>query len=442
MEYDGTFAMDKMAVRMMEENQIPGLLAFRNVKTAEESYFRYDCKNGYSLADWLLEVHTKSEVLHMIESILLVGDEVEAYLMDKKCVCTQPEDIMVENHKAFMAYIPDASNECGNILSMIQSILPKVKFARDEDFTYIFDLMNAFSRNEITKVLELKKWLKVFQNGAEASKAHTREEASEPAWTGFSSGFSNEPSVNPEPVKEDVVIEEVKKRGFLPGKSKSSDKEVKNDKFEIPSFDKAPVKEKPAASSAGGSDLFDDFFGGSVPASAKSEPKKKVEKEKKVSKADVKPEKKNVLAGLSFGSKKKENLDIGIQTPEVPERKEISDLGYINEPGYLDKTVMLSDGESAYLIRNRNQEEYSVGQSRNSIGRSVDANICITGNKAIARIQASIYEENGTYYIMDEGSSNGTCVDGIRLHARQPYPLNNYSRVQFADESFTFEIRS
>jgi len=98
--------IDKLAIRMMEENQIAGLLAFRNIQNPEETYFRYDCRMGNTLEEWLLSVRTKNEVLHLLESILAVCDEVEAYLLDKGGLWTTIDGVIVENDTVYI-YTPE-----------------------------------------------------------------------------------------------------------------------------------------------------------------------------------------------------------------------------------------------------------------------------------------------------------------------------------------------
>lgn len=407
--------IDKLAIRMMEENQIAGLLAFRNIQNPEETYFRYDCRMGNTLEEWLLSVRTKNEVLHLLESILAVCDEVEAYLLDKGGLWTTIDGVIVENDTVYMAYLPDISYRSGNVLELIQAILPRVKFARDEKYTYIFDLMNAFSRKEITNVAELKKWLRVFHSNSENIKEDD------------SYSFDKNVQTETSDRKENVVSLEIEDK---PGLFKKTDKANKK-------IEKINKKEETEKEASRGSDLFESFMSGNTGKTDKTDT---VDKSDKKLAAEKKTEKKS--SGL-FGRKKKEEQDeaiIRIENAAIAPLKAKENV--INEIEYTDRTVIMEAEETAYLLRVKTGEEFHLTKQNCEIGRGNAADIMISGNAAIARRQARIYVEDGYYYIIDEGSSNGTCLDGVRLQVGQPYRLGSSSRIQFADENFTFELRS
>ena len=84
------------------------------------------------------------------------------------------------------------------------------------------------------------------------------------------------------------------------------------------------------------------------------------------------------------------------------------------------------------MIENRS---YIIGSDKN-------AAIVIRDNATISRKHASIFKEGNDYFIRDEGSTNGTRIDGMKLIANQAMQLKNRVRIQLSDENFTFEIRS
>lgn len=47
---------------------------------------------------------------------------------------------------------------------------------------------------------------------------------------------------------------------------------------------------------------------------------------------------------------------------------------------------------------------------------------------------------NGVFYIIDQKSTNGTYVNGIRLNPMQETELKNGDTIQLSDEEFEFKI--
>lgn len=60
----------------------------------------------------------------------------------------------------------------------------------------------------------------------------------------------------------------------------------------------------------------------------------------------------------------------------------------------------------------------------------------ISYNKMISRKHCRIIHENGVYYILDEGSANGTYVNGARLAPGQKCQINRGDIVRLADSDF------
>ena len=157
--------IETVALGMLEQNEIRGLLPFRLIWQEEGQYFRYGEADGISLAKWLLQVHDKKEVLVFLKNLTDVKEEIEAYLLEEDHLCTEPESILVQGNECRMAYIPYISYREGNILKTVQYILENLRYAKDEDYTYVFELLNAFSRGEIGNCAALRKWLRMSDEG-------------------------------------------------------------------------------------------------------------------------------------------------------------------------------------------------------------------------------------------------------------------------------------
>jgi pSer/pThr/pTyr-binding forkhead associated (FHA) protein len=85
--------------------------------------------------------------------------------------------------------------------------------------------------------------------------------------------------------------------------------------------------------------------------------------------------------------------------------------------------------------------EYSTTSSRSfTIGR-IDGNDMIMPDFAISKKHAVITVENGSYYIKDLGSTNGTMVNGTRLD-KKSVKIHDHDVVSFARYEFTFLLPS
>ena len=64
---------------------------------------------------------------------------------------------------------------------------------------------------------------------------------------------------------------------------------------------------------------------------------------------------------------------------------------------------------------------------------------CISNNNSISRIHAEVIMRNGTFYLVDQKSTNGTYVNGVKLTPLQETELKNGDIIQLSDEEFEFK---
>ena len=57
-------------------------------------------------------------------------------------------------------------------------------------------------------------------------------------------------------------------------------------------------------------------------------------------------------------------------------------------------------------------------------------------NRMISRKHCRITNQTGIYYINDEGSANGTFVNGVRLNPGQKVQINRGDIIRMADSDF------
>ncbi len=109
-----------------------------------------------------------------------------------------------------------------------------------------------------------------------------------------------------------------------------------------------------------------------------------------------------------------------------------------------DKTILRSTGPQGALgvVRVEEGKEpgriYEVRKESLSIGRSRESDIFLE-DLAVSRLHASIVNMgNGNYALKDEGSANGTKVNGQLVNKYQTYPLQEGDRIQLGQTVLVF----
>ena len=104
------------------------------------------------------------------------------------------------------------------------------------------------------------------------------------------------------------------------------------------------------------------------------------------------------------------------------------------------ETTLLGGGASAaYLIRKKNGEKVMINLQNFKIGkerRRVD--YCVADNTNVSRTHADIVYKNGSFYLVDNNSKNGTTVNGASVAAGQERRIANNDIITLADEEFQF----
>ena len=385
--------IDPIALRMMEQNDIKGFLQFKYVQQGEERYFRYEAGTGESLEEWLERTQSRKNVTKLLESLILIQKQAQAYLLELVQICTDLRFIMVKNDSCEIVYLPLEKENEETILGLARRIVSLVRYAVDEDFGYLFDLQNAFGRGDIQNLADLRKWLRLV-NGEEESSM--RIPMSFPC-----ESLVPEPSVAP------------KGNG-------------------VPDTPLPISSPQASAGKQAKSDSFEGIFG-----ELGMEDKKEKKQDKKL----------NEKHGFLFGGRKKKTEESGaaeqkamdskpvVQNQKPPKREIINDL----DRG--DSTVMMASGQATVLIRTRNGMEYEHSGDSYVIGSGAQADIVVADNPTVSRKHARIFTNNGSFYIEDMGSTNGTCVNGERLRKLEPYKLGDRARIRLSDEEYFFETR-
>ena len=94
------------------------------------------------------------------------------------------------------------------------------------------------------------------------------------------------------------------------------------------------------------------------------------------------------------------------------------------------------DGEEQPLVFDAEQvSPLVIGRSDPSLPLQPDIDLSpYSGSeRGISRRHAAIIWHNGALHIVDEGSANGTSINGQQLVAHQPYPLRNGDEITLGD---------
>lgn len=105
------------------------------------------------------------------------------------------------------------------------------------------------------------------------------------------------------------------------------------------------------------------------------------------------------------------------------------------------ETTLLSSGGSAYLIRKKNGEKIAVNLQNFKLGKErKKVNYCISDNTSVSRVHCEIVKKGADYYVIDQGATNFTFVNGVQLSPRQETLLSDQSVLKLSDEEFEFHL--
>jgi len=96
------------------------------------------------------------------------------------------------------------------------------------------------------------------------------------------------------------------------------------------------------------------------------------------------------------------------------------------------------------LVRQSNKEVIALNKNGLSVGRIADSaqsNYIISNNHEISRKHFVITEQNGSYWVMDCGSKNGTFLNANALSPNEPAKLSDEDEIRISVERFVFQTK-
>lgn len=93
-----------------------------------------------------------------------------------------------------------------------------------------------------------------------------------------------------------------------------------------------------------------------------------------------------------------------------------------------------------YLVRSINGEKVTIDITPFTIGKDASSVDYVLNSASVSRHHATIIHENGGYFIVDNGSTNGTTIEGIRLQPEEKGEIGNGYIIAIGNESFQAHI--
>lgn len=435
--------LDQFAINMMNHNNIAYLAPMEHTQYNARNYLRYDITDNDTLKNRLSKTLKKNEVIQILNSIISAFEETDAYMLSEDGMLLRTEHIYVtEQGRCIFLYLPFEQRDFMDRISFLKTVVEQITPNYEEKDAYLFNILNAFNRGAIRKVSDLKEILR--KNSADLLSVDEKPQTPE-----------REQAPEKEQISERLQMFEkpsVLGKLQIPGKAQASEKSQASEVSQMPVKQEV---EKPQ-SSANISFAIPGKNGDlsiNIPGTKKDDGNKKEEKKK-----ERKEDKKKEIKISLFGGKSKDVKEI----PQIPQpvvnRQEYAQNKNDDMYESYEQTVLMegqpagdSDSEATvYLNASENiaqLERKSTGEcleiTRNNaiIGSGIGADCQITGNKAISRTHATISIQNGTFFITDNHSSNGTWVNERRLIPDKTEELHTETLIKLANEEFVFRTR-
>lgn len=239
----------------------------------------------------------------------------------------------------------------------------------------------------------------------------------------------------------------------------SSDTTLLNEEeeVEVAKLDRKPIKLEPAKEAIYTPDTtvlgFEDpivekeeekpnTINGRVPVEVPSsaEKKKALKKLKQV----VKPDKPELKKISREALEKPEANDLS--TTVIAEPEPVEDIKPVVKPKpapkRIPKIIKKISNKECILIRISNQENIKIEGDSFVIGKSKFSNYQVKGNNTISRSHAIFSTgEDGSVYIEDNESKNGTCLDGQYLKPHDKHKLSDGQTIRMSDEVFRVKFK-
>lgn len=192
-----------------------------------------------------------------------------------------------------------------------------------------------------------------------------------------------------------------------------------------------------------------------INASRKSLPGKTRSKRRKAD-ADDSEDSSVELSRKPQSRHKKQNQEAVPKRRQEERRDERKEERYCEDPSFNDddqetsllteedeggeETTVLDTHVRCWFVSVADEKETEVTENPFIIGKErAKVDFCISKN-VVSRRHAKLTEMDGSYYLTDLNSSNGTFIDGEQIPSGKMVYLKNGAKIRFADQEYIFKI--
>lgn len=430
---DETETIDTVALGMITNNTIPGVLPLIFMQNNSNRFVKYNITAKVSMKMFFDGVITKKKFLTVMSGICSALMNCDDYMLELSSFVLNTEYIYIDvsTSKAFLVCVPFLTEKAElNYKDFFKNILFCSQFDQSENCDYIAKIITFLNTDQSCTLKSIRDF---------ADKMLKEEGAAEYVRPEIINRSAANPNINQAvQINSPVINRELKTESAVPPVSFShqnipqtvsaedgqSLKKKKSFSFGF-NKNKNEKKEKKAKASDAPSMAIP---GAEIKQTAPSAP------------AQSRPEVK--AGGGSF-------TDLAQPAPAqqssaaesyIP-MEVISSQSAVNMNTTVLSKEMLSPDAVPTLYRLKTNTSVSLDKPVFRIGKEPSfVDYCISDNTAISRSHANIIRRGDDYYIVDTNSTNHTFVNGSMINSNEEIRLEQGYKIRFANEEFEFRF--
>ncbi len=414
--------------QMLRENQVMVLLSFFTLCMDKKIQYWYDITGKTSFRDYVEQEGLSADLIRKFFTRLKTAfDRMSRYLIDPDHILLNPDTIFLErvpaDFRVFLAYNPlDKGDVPSGIVTVTEFLTEQIEKG-DSDITDLcFSLYDA-SLKETDAFEAVLAVLKTFAPEETAAKPKAIALPAEEA--GLISPVGQE--------------EPVKKTGGWPFGRDRRAEVYDADEEEDEQEEEVSILHRSSGQQAEESSWED----ARKPSEIEADPWGMEEEEEEDTDGSLLDRLLAAFSGLfsSLGSKTKKKA--GNLFPVHRNEPESLDFEYDAEDTLDQPTVLLSQaseecGGKLLYEGSGSEQDYVLSKEVFRIGSQDEANDAVLHSAVVSRHHARITKTNGSYFIEDLNSRNGTYVNGKMLSYRENVKLKRMDVITFADVVYRF----
>lgn len=451
--------IDSISMGMISNNKIEGIIPFAYVQMDDVVCFKYNVSAYNTLQQYFSGVVGKKQFLTVLNSIMKVFVQSEDYMLEASSFILDVSYIFVNpvSSETKLIVLPVVREESISVEKFVRNLVFGTQFDQTEDCSYIAAIISFLNANKFFSARDFSNLTEKLLKDANGFSGQTvvpamkrvipeQKPVSVPTPKVIPASVPT-PTPVPIPVPKLKAMNEVEKNAMaIPGAKTFETVEKKITGIPKPVMPGAKEKKTPAKKKS--------IFG-------------RGEKKPKEKATGIFPG--MAVPGMEVPTSMKQSRMMQDKTPvehseiqkthvSVPEQNipvqmhnvkpqyfgETVDLrSYVQQTGSAGETTVLNMTvqEQSYFLNIRTKERYVIVKEVSTIGKDCAINdFCVRENGAVSRTHATIYMQNGQVYIEDNGSTNGTYVNGMKLVPKiKSKALEHGMRIRLGNEELEFK---